>query len=105
MTDDDIRALWASMRPVQGDPDPVAFARAVLWKTKLALASALGWPGGIHEDPPDIVELLQLTGRLRVEQATYADEVRRLRKAIEHALTDGDAAAMGALARVIGGQR
>lgn len=30
MTDEQILTLWCSMRPAQGDPDPVAFARLVM---------------------------------------------------------------------------
>lgn len=71
MTDDQLIALWREMRPIQGDPDPVRFAKVVQDKAtrvahrderknmRFALASALGWPGGISVEPPALDLLLQ----------------------------------------------
>lgn len=41
MTDEQIMKLWRDMRPTQGDPDPVAFARRIEAASTAPLLAAI----------------------------------------------------------------
>lgn len=71
MTDEQIRTIWREMRPMQGDPDPVAFARRVIEPLRQSVAEIIGapsdWPD--HGNVPLAIAATVALLQNRCEQA------------------------------------